>query len=135
LGNASPFIETLATARTAAFEIFSIIDRKPPIDSFSKSGESLQNFNGNIQFNNIKFNYPSRNDIPILNDVSLDIKTGTTVALVGSSGCGKSTCIQLIQRFYDPLEGSIKLDGKDIQILNLNWVRSQIGVVNQVNNI
>ncbi len=63
--------------------------------------------------------------------LSLKIKAGQTVALVGSSGCGKSTCIQLLQRFYDPLNGSISLDGIDLKQLNLKWLRTQIGVVNQ----
>lgn len=63
--------------------------------------------------------------------MSFKIKSGTTVALVGSSGCGKSTCIQLLQRFYDPLKGAIKLDEKNLKTLNLNWLRSQIGVVSQ----
>jgi ABC-type multidrug transport system fused ATPase/permease subunit len=53
------------------------------------------------------------------------------VALVGASGSGKSTCIQLLQRFYDPLDGSVIIDGKDIRNLNVNWLRRQLGVVNQ----
>jgi len=53
------------------------------------------------------------------------------VAFVGSSGCGKSTCIQLLQRFYDPLEGQINLDNRDLKTLNVKWLKSQIGVVNQ----
>ena len=56
---------------------------------------------------------------------------GQTVALVGSSGCGKSTTVQMIQRFYDPLEGSILIDGTDIRKLNIQWLRSHIGVVSQ----
>lgn len=61
----------------------------------------------------------------------MKIKPGQTVALVGSSGCGKSTCIQLIQRFYDPLAGSVLIDGRDVRQLNLSWLRTQLGVVNQ----
>jgi len=56
---------------------------------------------------------------------------GQIVALVGASGCGKSTVIQLIQRFYDPLEGSVEIDGVDIRQLNVKWMRNQIGVVSQ----
>ena len=66
-----------------------------------------------------------------MNDATFKIKEGTSVALVGSSGCGKSTCIQLLQRFYDPIEGAITLDGKEIKNLNLKWLRNQIGVVSQ----
>lgn len=66
-----------------------------------------------------------------LDAISFKIKPGLTVALVGSSGCGKSTCIQLLQRFYDPTSGSVLVDNIDIKDLNLNWLRSQLGVVNQ----
>lgn len=63
--------------------------------------------------------------------MSLEIKVGQTVALVGSSGCGKSTSVQLIQRFYDPLFGKIEIDGNDIKDLNLKWLRENIGIVSQ----
>ncbi|RNA33916.1 Multidrug resistance 1 [Brachionus plicatilis] len=131
LGNAGPYIGTSATGRGAAFEVFKIIDRKPTIDTSSEEGNKPVDVTGNIEFNNVNFNYPSRPDINILNGLDLRIKHGSTVALVGSSGCGKSTCIQLIQRFYDPLNGSVKLDGNDLRSLNVKWLRSQIGVVNQ----
>ena len=62
---------------------------------------------GDISFKNVHFNYPSRPEIPILQGLNLKIKRGETLALVGSSGCGKSTCVQLIQRFYDPLDGTV----------------------------
>ena len=83
------------------------------------------------QFNSIKFEYPSRPDITVLNDISFNIKSGTTVALVGSSGCGKSTCMQLLQRFYNASNGNILVGNKNIMDYNLNWLRDQIGVVNQ----
>ena len=60
---------------------------------------------------------------------SLSIPRGKTVALVGSSGCGKSTCIQLVQRFYDPALGSVKVDGVNIKDLNIGWLRDHIGIV------
>ena len=64
-----------------------------------------------------------------MNDVSLSISVGQTVALVGSSGCGKSTTIQLLQRFYDPEQGTVLLDGRDIRQLNVKWLRQQIGEI------
>jgi ABC-type multidrug transport system fused ATPase/permease subunit len=67
----------------------------------------------------------------ILNGLSLTVRNGQTVALVGGSGCGKSTVIQLIQRFYDPLQGSVLVDGKDVKQLNIRWLRDHIGVVSQ----
>ena len=65
--------------------------------------------------------------LQVMNDVSLSISVGQTVALVGSSGCGKSTTIQLLQRFYDPEQGTVLLDGRDIRQLNVKWLRQQIG--------
>jgi ABC-type multidrug transport system fused ATPase/permease subunit len=67
----------------------------------------------------------------ILNGLSLVVRKGQTVALVGSSGCGKSTVIQLLQRFYDPLGGSVQIDGNDVRELNIRWLRQHIGVVSQ----
>jgi ABC-type multidrug transport system fused ATPase/permease subunit len=67
----------------------------------------------------------------VLKEASFKVPHGKTVALVGSSGSGKSTCVQLLQRFYDPILGSVCIDNRDIRSLNLNWLRSQLGVVNQ----
>ncbi|KAH0820874.1 hypothetical protein GEV33_001917 [Tenebrio molitor] len=86
---------------------------------------------GDISFKNVHFQYPSRPDVKILQGFNLDIKSGETVALVGSSGCGKSTCIQLIQRFYDATSGSVTIDDNNITKLNLTWLRNKIGVVGQ----
>ena len=95
----------------------------------------MEKLTGNIEFNNVKFHYPSRTEIPILKEVNFKISSGTTVALVGSSGCGKSTCVQLIQRFYDPISGSITIDGRELKEFNLRWLRGQYGVVNQVSRL
>jgi ATP-binding cassette subfamily B (MDR/TAP) protein 1 len=69
--------------------------------------------------------------VPILNNLSFDVKCGQTIALVGSSGSGKSTCVQLLQRFYDSQSGSVLIDGKPVNEYNLKWLRQHIGVVNQ----
>ena len=86
---------------------------------------------GELEFNGVKFNYPTRPHIPVLQEINLSFEQGSTVALVGASGCGKSTSVGLLERFYDPLSGTIKLDGHDIRTLNLKWFRSQIGLVQQ----
>ncbi|NWZ37871.1 MDR1 protein, partial [Brachypodius atriceps] len=86
---------------------------------------------GNLEFHNVYFNYPSRPDVEILKGLNLKINSGQTVALVGGSGCGKSTTVQLIQRFYDPKEGMVTIDGQDIRTLNVRYLREVIGVVNQ----
>ena len=130
-GQAIPFLESLAVARAAAYSIYQIIDRVPSIDSSSTGGLRPTAVQGNIQFQDVHFNYPSRPDVPILRGVSFQVASGQTVAFVGSSGCGKSTCIQLLQRFYDLLDGRVRIDGLDIKDLNVRWLRDQIGVVGQ----
>ncbi|XP_053373066.1 ATP-dependent translocase ABCB1-like isoform X2 [Mercenaria mercenaria] len=131
LGNAAPNVQSFAIARGAAYIVYQLIEQEPPIDSFSTAGERPQQLDGNIVMRNIYFNYPSRPDVKILKGVDLEISRGQTVALVGASGCGKSTIVQLIQRFYDPEQGSIRIDGRDIKDLNLKWWREHIGIVSQ----
>ncbi|XP_059476187.1 ATP-dependent translocase ABCB1 [Neocloeon triangulifer] len=131
IGMTSPYVETFGIACGAAGSVYSVIDRVPPIDSLSDAGEKLDQVKGSIKFKRVRFQYPSRPDVEVLKDLELSIQPGKTVALVGSSGCGKSTCVQLIQRFYDPVDGHIELDGHDIRTLNLNWLRNHIGIVGQ----
>ena len=116
----------------AADKIFEILDRKPLIDSNPATGLKLNDtLEGNIAVKSGQFTYPTRPDTQILNKISLAVKAGQRVALVGESGCGKSTVIQLIQRFYDLDEGSLTLEDHDIKQLNLPHVRSKIGIVSQ----
>jgi ATP-binding cassette subfamily B (MDR/TAP) protein 1 len=131
IGRVSPYIESFSIARGSAATIFDIIDRVPTIDSSSTTGERFPSVEGRIAFDKVHFNYPSRSKVKILQGISLKVDPGQTVALVGASGCGKSTCIQLLQRFYDPLEGRITIDGHDVKNLNLGWLREQIGIVSQ----
>ncbi|XP_053119930.1 ATP-dependent translocase ABCB1 isoform X2 [Hemicordylus capensis] len=131
IGQVSPNLEAFAVARGAAYAIFNIIDNEPKIDSYSETGYKPDKINGNLDFQNVSFNYPSRPDVQVLKGLNLKVKSGQTVALVGSSGCGKSTTVQLIQRFYDPLEGVVTIDGQDIKTLNIRYLREIIGVVNQ----
>jgi ATP-binding cassette subfamily B (MDR/TAP) protein 1 len=84
-----------------------------------------------IQFLDVGFAYPSRPGSVIFSKCCLTISARKTVALVGASGSGKSTAIALLERFYDPMEGDILLDGENIKNLQLKWLRSQIGLVNQ----
>ncbi|XP_072010351.1 ATP-dependent translocase ABCB1 isoform X1 [Engystomops pustulosus] len=131
VGQTSPNIEAFSNARGAAYAVFNIIDNAPKIDSFSTAGFKPDKIKGDIQFTNVKFTYPSRPDIQVLKGLNLMVPSGQTVALVGSSGCGKSTTVQLIQRFYDPDEGTITIDGQDIRNLNTRYLREIIGVVSQ----
>uniref|UniRef100_A0A8C5NRL3 ATP binding cassette subfamily B member 4 n=1 Tax=Junco hyemalis TaxID=40217 RepID=A0A8C5NRL3_JUNHY len=131
IGQTAPSIEAFASARGAAYAIFNIIDNEPQIDSYSEAGYKPDHIKGNLELINVYFNYPSRPDVEILKGLNLKINSGQTVALVGGSGCGKSTTVQLIQRFYDPKEGTVTLDGQDIKSLNIRYLREVIGVVNQ----
>uniref|UniRef100_A0A8B9EE87 ATP binding cassette subfamily B member 4 n=1 Tax=Anser cygnoides TaxID=8845 RepID=A0A8B9EE87_ANSCY len=131
VGSSAPSMEAFANARGAAYAIFSIIDNEPQIDSSSNAGYKPDRVKGTLEFKNVYFNYPARPDIQILKGLNLKVNCGQTVALVGGSGCGKSTTVQLIQRFYDPKEGTITIDGQDIKTLNVRYLREIIGVVNQ----
>ncbi|XP_019670494.2 ATP-dependent translocase ABCB1 isoform X4 [Felis catus] len=131
VGQASPSIEAFANARGAAYEIFKIIDNKPSIDSYSKNGHKPDNIKGNLEFKNVHFSYPSRKEVKILKGLNLKVQSGQTVALVGNSGCGKSTTVQLMQRLYDPTDGMVSIDGQDIRTINVRYLREIIGVVSQ----
>lgn len=109
MGLTSPHLEAFAVARGSAAAIFQVLDRVPTIDSLSKEGKKLESVNGEIEFRDVKFCYPARKNIQVLEGLNLKINRGETVALVGESGCGKSTCLQLIQRLYDPMDGQVGL--------------------------
>ncbi|XP_021770572.1 ABC transporter B family member 1-like [Chenopodium quinoa] len=131
LGQSAPSMSAFAKAKAAAAKIFMVIDHKPSIDRIKESGIELESVTGQIELKNVEFAYPSRADVKILNNFSLSVPSGKTIALVGSSGSGKSTVVSLIERFYDPTEGQVFLDGHDIKTLKLRWLRQQIGLVSQ----
>ena len=133
LGQIAPDLQAISLARGAAYKIFETIDRVPEIDPYSTEGVCIdeEKLKGTINLKKVEFTYPSRPDVKILNGIDLEILAGQTVALVGASGCGKSTIIQLVERFYDPDAGLIELDGVALNSLNLNWMRRQIGLVSQ----
>ena len=86
-----------------------------------------------MEISNVDFAYPARPDVPVLRGLSFTVPAERTVAIVGLSGCGKSTIIQLLQRFYDPsnAHGSVRVDGRDLRTLSLRWYRDQVGLVSQ----
>ncbi|PVU87017.1 hypothetical protein BB559_006268 [Furculomyces boomerangus] len=132
LGGSAPSISAITSAIGAASTVFEIIDRESPIDALdTESGIKVDGFKGEIEIENITFSYPTRTEVKALNKFSIKIRPGEKVALVGGSGCGKSTIISLIQRFYDPLEGSVKIDGVDIREYNVASLRQNIGLVSQ----
>ena len=122
--------EYFATAQAAAHSIYQVLDRKPDIDTGSEEGAKPE-IVGNVEFSGIDFKYPSREEQQVLTGVSFTAEAGKTLALCGQSGCGKSTCFQLLQRFYNPMAGSIMIDGINVKDMNINWLRENIGVVSQ----
>jgi len=131
LGQASPSFQKLGEAQGAAFKLFETINRPTVVDPTSDAGEKLDGLKGNIEMRNIKFRYATRPDVEVLKGLNLSIKEGQMVALVGASGCGKSSTVSLIQRFYDAEAGQILVDGHDLKDLNLKWWRQQLGLVSQ----
>ncbi|GFY93311.1 ATP binding cassette subfamily B1 [Actinidia rufa] len=131
LGQSAPSMTAFAKARVAAARIFRIIDHKPSVERNSESGLELASITGQVELKNVNFSYPSRPEVTILRNFSLTVPSGKTIALVGSSGSGKSTVVSLIERFYDPTSGQVLLDGHDIKTLKLRWLRQQIGLVSQ----
>ncbi|UJR24177.1 hypothetical protein I4U23_027143 [Adineta vaga] len=118
-------------AKHAAENILKFLSRKPLIDNESNDGEEIKDFRGEIEFDGVYFTYSNRSNAIILQDFNLTVEAGKKIALVGVSGCGKSTSIQLIERFYDTSIGQLLIDSKNIQTLNLQWYRSQLGIVSQ----
>ncbi|KAG0367828.1 Multidrug resistance protein 1 [Mortierella sp. AD032] len=131
IGNVGPNIASFGKAQAAAFTIFNIIDRVPAIDSSDPSGLKPGKLQGHIIVKSVNFTYPSRPNVPILKDMSIEVKPGQTVALVGHSGSGKSTIIGLLERFYDPSSGNITIDGIEIKDFNIHHLRDNIGLVSQ----
>lgn len=158
LGQTSRFITQLMEAQGASGRIFFLLERVPQIPTPVSEAETRESKNsdedeesspktsiyvpphpllkpgymeGAIEFENVSFAYPSRPTAPVLRNFSLSIPTNTTTALVGASGAGKSTVVALLQRFYDVTGGSICIDGRDIRSLDVQWLRSHIGYVQQ----
>ncbi|XP_042515586.1 ABC transporter B family member 11-like [Macadamia integrifolia] len=131
LGQASPCISSFAAGQAAAFKMFETINRKPEIDAYDTSGRTLDDIRGEIELRDVCFSYPARPDEQIFSGFSLFIPSGTTAALVGQSGSGKSTVISLIERFYDPQAGEVLIDNINLREFQLNWIRTKIGLVSQ----
>ncbi|KYO26614.1 hypothetical protein Y1Q_0019105 [Alligator mississippiensis] len=131
LGQSSSFTPDYAKARMSAAHMFMLFERVPLIDSYSEEGLKPEIFGGNIMFKEVMFKYPTRPEVKVLQGLNIKVEKGQTLALVGSSGCGKSTVVQLLERFYDPLDGEMLLDGQSAKALNIQWLRAQIGIVSQ----
>jgi ATP-binding cassette subfamily B (MDR/TAP) protein 1 len=123
----------ISKSRDAGINIKNLLDRAPQVDSWSPRGVYLakEKVRGAITFQDVSFRYPSRPDSMVLENLSFSAKEGQHVALVGLSGCGKSTVISLIERFHRVSRGLILLDGVDIRVWNVNSYRRYLGLVSQ----
>ncbi|KAF5743847.1 putative multidrug resistance protein 1 2 [Tripterygium wilfordii] len=131
LGQATPCFSSFAAGRAAAYKMFKTINRKPEIDAYDTPGKVFNDIRGDIELRDVSFTYPARPDEQILCGFSLFIPSGTTAALVGQSGSGKSTVISLLERFYDPQAGEVLIDGINLKDFQLKWIREKIGLVSQ----
>ncbi|TYG62825.1 hypothetical protein ES288_D07G263000v1 [Gossypium darwinii] len=131
LGQSFSNLGAFSKGKTAGYKLMEIIKQKPSITEDHLDGKVLPEVNGNIEFKNVTFSYPSRPDVIIFRNFSIFFPAGKTMAVVGGSGSGKSTVVSMVERFYDPNEGQVLLDNVDIKTLQLKWLRSQIGLVNQ----
>ncbi|MBZ9637176.1 ABC transporter ATP-binding protein [Clostridium sp. FP1] len=126
--NISNFYNTLITNFSSAERIFEILDIKPDIITIDKAIK-MTKIKGDVEFKNVVFSYD--NDVSVLNNVSFKIKAGETVALVGPTGAGKTTIINLISRFYDAGSGEVLVDGKNVSHVDIESLRSQMGIMLQ----
>ncbi|KAK8101926.1 multidrug resistance protein 3 [Apiospora kogelbergensis] len=127
----APAAQALAATVSSASVIFKEMSRRSPQDPFDPSGAVIEDVAGNIELRGVSLVYPKRPDARVLNNVSFSCPAMKTTAIVGTSGSGKSSIINLLERFYEPTGGEICMDGVDIQSLNLRWLRGQIGLVRQ----
>jgi ATP-binding cassette, subfamily B (MDR/TAP), member 1 len=131
IADAGSMTTDLAKGADAVASVFAVLDRETEIDPDNPEGYKPEKLKGDVDIRGVDFSYPSRPDVIIFKGFSLSIQPGKSTALVGQSGSGKSTIIGLIERFYDPLRGVVKIDGRDIKTYNLRALRHHIGLVSQ----
>lgn len=130
--NLSNFYNQFVNAASGAERIFEIIDTKAAVKS-AVDAPKMPMIKGNVQFKNVTFGYEE--DVKVLKNVDFDVKSGETIALVGPTGAGKSTVVNLVSRFYDVDDGCILIDGTDIRSVQLDSLRTQMGIMTQDNYI
>ncbi|EHH15966.1 hypothetical protein EGK_02151, partial [Macaca mulatta] len=131
IGGLSSFYSELMKGLGAGGRLWELLEREPKLPFNEGVILNEKSFQGALEFKNVHFAYPARPEVPIFQDFSLSIPSGSVTALVGPSGSGKSTVLSLLLRLYDPASGTISLDGHDIRQLNPVWLRSKIGTVSQ----
>ncbi|KAL2840030.1 P-loop containing nucleoside triphosphate hydrolase protein [Aspergillus pseudodeflectus] len=132
-GSVFSYAPGMSKAKHAAGELKALYTRKPKIHGRT-GGELLPSVRGAIEFQNVYFRYPTRIQTPVLQGLSFSVQPGQYIAFVGASGCGKSTTIALLERFYNPLAGTIYVDGKDITQLDLQSYRRKLAFAGEVSD-
>uniref|UniRef100_A0A1J3IP51 ABC transporter B family member 15 n=1 Tax=Noccaea caerulescens TaxID=107243 RepID=A0A1J3IP51_NOCCA len=131
IADAGSMTTDLAKGSDAVGSVFAVLDRYTSIDPEDPEGYEAERVTGRVEFLNVDFSYPTRPDVMIFRDFSIEIEAGKSTAIVGPSGSGKSTVIGLIERFYDPVKGVVKIDGRDLRSYNLRSLRQHIALVSQ----
>jgi ATP-binding cassette subfamily B (MDR/TAP) protein 1 len=133
----APIIPDFTKAGAAAQQIVKMIG-DPKEYTNGQDGEPkrrIDSLRGELELKNVDFSYPERPEVTVLKDMSLHIPPNKVTALVGHSGSGKSTIVGLLERWYTATSGTILVDGQDISELDLTWLRTQIGLVQQVGRV
>lgn len=125
------FAPDMGEARDAAKLLKTFLNRVPKIDHWSPEGKKIDTLVGKVELRGVRFTYPGRPDHRVLRGISLAAEPGQFVALVGASGSGKSTVMQLLERFYDPTSGAVLVDDVELQDYNLQDYRAQLAIVSQ----
>ncbi|PSS30421.1 ABC transporter B family member 15 like [Actinidia chinensis var. chinensis] len=131
VADAGTMTNDLAKGSDAVGSVFAVLDRYTGIEPEDSDGYKPDKITGHVELHEVEFAYPSRPDVMIFNSCSLRIEAGKSTALVGQSGSGKSTIIGLIERFYDPIRGAVKIDGRDIRSYHLRSLRKHVALVSQ----
>ena len=126
--NLSSFYNTLITNFSAADRIFDILDMKPVIKN-EENAKKIGKIQGVVEFKNVDFSYDE--NTKVLKDINFKVNKGEKIALVGATGAGKTTIVSLLSRFYDPTDGEVLVDGKNIKNVDLESLRSQMGIMLQ----
>ncbi|XP_013616436.1 PREDICTED: ABC transporter B family member 15-like [Brassica oleracea var. oleracea] len=131
IADAGSMTTDLAKGSDAVGSVFAVLDRYTSIDPEDPDGYEPERITGRVEFLNVGFSYPTRRDVTIFSDFSINIDAAKSTAIVGPSGSGKSTVIGLIERFYDPVNGVVRIDGRDLRTYNLRSLRQHIALVSQ----
>ncbi|KAM3713721.1 hypothetical protein ACB098_01G280200 [Castanea mollissima] len=131
IADAGSMTTDLAKGSNSIGSVFAVLDRYTRIEPEDSEGFQPEKITGHVEIRDVYFAYPARPDVMIFQGFSISIEAGKSTALVGQSGSGKSTIIGLIERFYDPFKGMVKIDGKDIRSYHLRSLRKHIALVSQ----